>query len=86
VSKSPLFEWAPLAGAASYRIQIANNEQFTGAITATTDATRYTPVSKLNKGTYLWRVQMTDADGKTGPYALGRVHVGETVYLPMLMR
>lgn len=85
-SRSPTFEWAPLAGAAYYRIQIANNELFNGAITATTDATRYTPTSQLSKAAYFWRVQMIDADGKAGPYELGRVRVGNTIYLPAVLR
>ncbi len=85
-SRSPTFEWAPLAGAAYYRIQIANNELFNSAITATTDATRYTPTTLLSKGVYFWRVQMIDADSKTGPYALGRVLVGSATYLPAIMR
>jgi hypothetical protein len=37
--RSPTFEWVPLAGATYYRVQIANNELFNGAITTTTDAT-----------------------------------------------
>jgi hypothetical protein len=85
-SRSPVFEWAPLPGAAYYRIQIANNELFNGATTATTDATRYTPTAQLSKGAYFWRVQMIDADGKSGPYELGRVRVGSEVHLPMIMR
>ena len=59
---------------------------FNGAITATTDATRYTPTAQLKQGAYFWHVQMIDADGKIGPYELGRVRVGNTVYLPAVLR
>ena len=59
-SRSPQFEWAPLAGAAYYRIQIANNELFNSATTATTDATRYTPTTQLKQG----RVLLARADDR----------------------
>jgi hypothetical protein len=85
-SSSPVFEWAPLAGAAYYRIQIANNELFNGATSVTTDATRYTPTAQLGKGAQFWRVQMIDADGRAGPYELGRVRIGGEVRLPMIVR
>ena len=61
-SRSPVFEWAPLPGAAYYRIQIANNELFNGATTATTDATRYTPAAQLSKGV----VFLARADDRRG--------------------
>jgi hypothetical protein len=83
VPGAPSFEWAPLSGAAYYRIQIANNELFNGATTATTDATRFTPLTALSFGSYYWRVQMVDADGKPGPYRTGRVAVGFRGYLPV---
>jgi hypothetical protein len=85
-SKSPQFEWNPLDGAAYYQIQIANNELFTATYPVPTDATHYTPTTPLKPGPVYWRVRMIDADGKLGPYELGRVRVGHTVYLPAVVR
>jgi hypothetical protein len=89
VQEIPSFAWAPLAGAAYYRIQIADNPLFNRPTTATTDNTRYTPVVNLAPGVYYWRVQMLDDDGKVGPYQVGRVAIQEPgfrLYLPLMAR
>lgn len=82
----PAFEWAPMDGAAYYKMQIADNALFNSATTATTDNARYTPLTKFAKGIYYWRVQMLDADNNPGPFEVGRVQIGATVYLPLLQR
>ncbi len=83
---TPVFEWAPMDGAAYYRLQTADNALFNNATTVTTDNTRYAPLNKLAQGVYYWRVQMIDADSHSGPYEVGRVRIGATVYLPLLVR
>jgi len=65
-SEIPSFEWEPLHGAAYYKIEIADNEFFNGATSATTDKTRYTPTADLNEARYFGRVQMYDDDKKAG--------------------
>ncbi len=83
----PSFRWQALDGAASYKIEIADNELFNKAISATTDHTAYTPTGKLNNSEYYWRVQMIDKDRNAGPFVLGRVTIGGgTIYLPSVQR
>jgi hypothetical protein len=81
----PSFEWSPLPGAASYRVQTADNEHFNAAATVTTDATRYTPLTKIGHGHCYWRVQMLDADNNPGPYSAGYVYLGVFQYLPAIL-
>ena len=85
-SSIPSFEWAPMAGAAYYKMQIADNDLFNNATTVTTDNSRYTPLVKLPRGTHYWRVQMIDADNNPGPFVVGRVQIVSITYLPLLLR
>jgi hypothetical protein len=82
----PTFEWDPVDGAAYYKIQYADNALFNSPTSVTTDNTRYTPITKLPTANYYWRVQIDDADGNPGPFEVGRVRIGSTVYLPVVMR
>ncbi len=83
----PSFRWQALDGAASYKIEIADNELFNKAISATTDHTAYAPTGKLGNSEYYWRVQMIDKDRNVGPFFLGRVTIGGgTIYLPSVQR
>jgi hypothetical protein len=82
----PTFEWEPVDGAAYYKIQYADNALFNSASSVTTDNTRYTPITKLPTANYYWRVRIYDADGNPGPFEVGRVRIGNTVYLPVIMR
>jgi len=84
----PTFAWEPLAGAAYYEIEVANNPLFNSpAVSVRTDNARYTPVQNLREGVYYWRVRMFDADGKPGPFGLGLVNIGQhKTYLPSITR
>ena len=84
IPRTPSFEWTPLAGAAYYKFQIADNELFNRASSATTDNTRFTPTHDLGKGTFYWRVQMYDLDNNPGPLEVGRVYIGSIVHLPFI--
>lgn len=82
----PVFTWAPLSGAAYYRIEIATNEQFRPSQFYLTDNTRFTPQVDLKAGGYYWRVQMFDRDRISGPWEMGRVTIGpitDQLYLPV---
>jgi hypothetical protein len=79
------FAWTPLNGAASYKLEIANNEAFDRPIRVTTENTRYTHTGKLETGDYYWRVQMLDKDNKPGPTIPGRFSQGSdspAVFIP----
>ena len=86
VTGVPTFEWAPVDGAAYYQIQYDDNALFNSPTAITTDNARYTPTAKLSMTNYYWRVRIYDADGNPGPFEVGRVRVGNTVYLPVIMR
>lgn len=61
--------WNRTAGAAKYRIQVANNPQFnTPIVNTVVYALQYT-VSGLPAGTYYWRVQALDAADVPGTWA-----------------
>ncbi len=83
---TPTFEWAPIAGAAHYKLQYADNALFNNAISITTDNTSHAPTGRLLKNNYYWRVQMYDIDNNPGPFMAGWVRVGRTVYLPLAVR
>jgi hypothetical protein len=78
VNNQPTFTWAPTisntgelhAAASRYRLQWANNPQFTSPTTVETEATSYTPVrgQSLMDGTWFWRVALIDGGGRVGPY------------------
>ena len=86
------FEWTPLDGASSYKLEIADNEAFDSPIRVTTDNTRYTHTEKFELGEYYWRVQMVDRDNKPGPTIPGRFTQGPDtpgggigVYMPLVL-
>ncbi|MBP7687937.1 MAG: hypothetical protein KA765_08520 [Thermoflexales bacterium] len=65
----PEFEWEMVSGAASYRLQVATNPQFTSlAVDAYTNNVNFIPTNKLATGSYYWRVAMIDRDGRQGPF------------------
>ncbi|MCC6170244.1 MAG: hypothetical protein IT329_23700 [Caldilineaceae bacterium] len=85
------FEWSPLAGAAHYRIEVADNPAFNRSRTTSTASTRFTPLDALTASEYYWRVQMVDYDGKLGPQIEGRFggnpqqpNDDPAVYLPLI--
>lgn len=80
------FAWTPLAGAAEYEIEIADNEAFNAAKKDRTDNARYTPTFELKSTSYYWRVRLRDEDGKTGPFIVGNFTNQESLFLPVLTR
>jgi hypothetical protein len=54
------FAWIGASGATSYRIQIANNPNFTFAIDTAAAAAAYKSGKALTSGTYFWRVKARD--------------------------
>jgi hypothetical protein len=86
---TPTFVWTPVPGAASYHVQVANNQSFSPLLQeVTTQNTRFTPVDRYQDGkTYYWRVQMVDREGKSGPYNDAAVLVSRfRVFLPVQYR
>lgn len=78
------FTWTPLAGAANYKLEYADNEAFNRAKSVTTDQTRYIPIDVIKPGDYYWRVKMIDKDRREGPYMLGRFSNTHQLFLPSL--
>jgi hypothetical protein len=61
---TPTFDWSPVSGATSYRIQVDNNSGFASPeIDTTTASSDYTPTSALSPGTYYWRVGASNSCG-----------------------
>lgn len=68
----PEFNWSPVPGATSYRLQISGNIGFTTlAVNITTPNPRYTPTSAspLPDGTWYWRVRV-EAPAPASEYSL----------------
>jgi hypothetical protein len=82
-TKNAHFEWAPMAGAAYYEIQIDDDRLFNSPIRDSnrnkTDNTVYTPISELTEPQYYWRVRMYDADNNPGPWFGGLINVQEVI-------
>ena len=85
-SSIPTLAWTPVDGAAYYEVTFADNEFFNLATKATTDNAAYTPTKALTQGTYHWRVQMFDADRNPGPIVEGQFTLGQTAFLPSIVR
>lgn len=75
ISGATSFEWAPVEGAAYYRIEIDDDPLFNSTLAYETDNTKYTPTKALTAKEYYWRVRIYDQDGKPGPFVTGRVQI-----------
>jgi|GEM_PF-518196 len=66
----PMFFWQAIPEASSYRLEMADNAQFTSP-KAYTDLTvnRLTSADSLPNGAYYWRVQAIGPDGQAGDYS-----------------
>jgi hypothetical protein len=84
VDTAPTFRWAPALGAAYYRLQYADNSNYNGVTTVTTDLTEHTPAKRMATKTYYWRVQMYDVDRNPGPLIEGEFVIGSRIYLPII--
>lgn len=69
------FEWAPVPGAAYYRIEIDDDPLFNSPLFDDTDNTKYTPTKALTAKEYYWRVRIYDQDRKPGPFVTGRIQI-----------
>lgn len=77
------FQWEPIAGAAYYEFEYADNEFYNRSKKIKTDNTSYVPTSKPDDDDFYWRVRMYDDDNNPGPYVVGRVTaISYDVYLP----
>ncbi len=85
VSETPTFEWEPVDGAASYRLELSQDENFSSVKKYDTDNTRFTPTTALKKGTWYWRVRIRDAERRWGPYAQGMIIVGHREAFPYIL-
>ena len=83
---TPTLRWAPVAGAAYYTVEYADNSNYNGSTKVTTDLSAHTPVKRLNTTAYYWRVKMFDADRNPGPEIEGRFQLRKFVYLPAILR
>jgi large repetitive protein len=62
--RKPVFDWADMAGASNYTIQVSKNSAFTSlVVNATATTSTYTPVTNLPVGTLYWRVKANGANG-----------------------
>ncbi|MDG4582805.1 MAG: FecR domain-containing protein [Candidatus Competibacter sp.] len=68
--KAPTFEWTEPAAAASYHLQLAEDERFASVLLDLPDyaSTRLTPDQTLAPGVYYWRVATRDSAGRQGPF------------------
>lgn len=88
----PTFIWEPITttSTARYRIEIAQNPQFSPLIdSATTNNTRFTPVKKYNAAQYYWRIAMIDKSGSYGPWTDSIVLIDPypyNIFLPLMLR
>jgi PKD repeat protein len=55
-TKRPVFAWHPVANASGYKIEIANNTNFTNATSLTVADTTFTPLADLSTGIWYWHV------------------------------
>jgi hypothetical protein len=67
-----VFDWADVAGAASYVVQIDNDSTFTSPIVNQTVTTSTYSTSTLPTTRMWWRVRAIDASGVAGAWSSAR--------------
>ncbi|HEX4472917.1 MAG TPA: Ig-like domain repeat protein [Nocardioides sp.] len=62
-----VLNWAPVAGAATYNLQVSTDANFNTTVVNVTKitGTRYSPPTTINNDQYYWRVRAVDASGNT---------------------
>ena len=62
-----VLNWTPVAGAATYNLQVSTDANFNTTVANVTKitGTRYSPPITLNNDQYYWRVRAVDASGNT---------------------
>jgi hypothetical protein len=86
---TPTFVWAPVDGAAKYRLEVSLYPTYSPTVDViTTVNARYTPVKAYDPSeTYYWRVAMIDKDGRIGPFPEVPVIVPKgKIYLPLMKK
>ena len=84
---TPHFEWSPVDGASSYRIQVDDNGGFSSPeLDATTSTPDYTPTSPLSLGTQYWHVRAVDPCGNSAWSQSWSVAIIARIYLPLVVR
>jgi hypothetical protein len=82
---TPTFQWSERSGAASYHIQVDENEDFSSpVISTTTFVARYTPDAALPLGAYYWRVQALSPYGNSDWSPQGQFAIVLTLPAPSL--
>jgi len=86
----PTFIWEPVDGAARYRIEIAQNPQFSPLIdSALTENVAFTPLKAYATAQYYWRVAMVDRYNNYGPWTDSILLIDPLpyhVYLPLAVK
>ncbi len=70
----PKFSWDPIAGAASYQIEVNTTSDFvpgSKVYETTTTASEISPTGLFQNNTYYWRVRALDTLGKAGLWNVG---------------
>ncbi len=84
---SPDLTWAPLDGAAYYKVQICRDPYFSNCVeTVSTDATRFVATKSYSPGNYYWRVCMCDQDDNCGPYFQSTIGPYALRFLPLVYK
>ena len=84
---SPDLSWAPLQGAAYYKVQVCRDPYFSNCVeTVSTDATRFVATHSYAPGNYYWRVCMCDQDDHCGPYFRSTIGPGSLIFLPAVFK
>ncbi len=92
VDPLPTFIWQPITttSVSRYRIEIAQNPQFSPLIdSATTNNTRFTPLKKYTAAQYYWRIAMIDKSGNYGPWTDSIVLIDPypyDIFLPLTLK
>jgi hypothetical protein len=62
-----VLNWTPVAGAATYNLQVSTDANFNTTVVNVTKVTgtRYSPPNTINNDQYYWRVRAVDASGNT---------------------
>ncbi len=86
---TPTFRWAPIFGAAYYRLEVARDKDFTNIVERVeTNNTSWTPTSDYpSQRSYYWRVAMVDLGNFIGPYNEATILLGgNLVFLPTMKK
>ena len=71
-----VLDWAPVPGAATYQVQIDDDDNFASPVVDRTEitGTRYSPPKTIGNDTYYWRVRPVDASGNARAWEAGDRH------------